>query len=58
VRRVIECNACGHLIAGDDDDELLARMQDHEQQEHPSREWDEAVARQTIAAEAYTAGDS
>jgi predicted small metal-binding protein len=55
---VIECNACGHLIAGDDDDELLARMQDHEQQEHPSREWDEAVARQTIATEAYTAGDS
>lgn len=58
MRRVIECNSCGHLIAGADDDELLIQMQDHEQQEHPSREWNEAVARDTIAAEAYDAGDS
>jgi predicted small metal-binding protein len=58
MRRVIECNACGHLIAGADDDELLNRLQAHEQEEHPSREWDEAAARDTIAAEAYDAGDS
>ena len=58
MRRVIECNACGDLIAGVNDDELLARLQAHEQQEHPAREWDETVARETIAAEAYDAGDS
>ncbi len=58
MRRVIECNACGDLIAGANDDELLTRLQTHEQEEHPSREWDEAVARETIAAEAYDAGDS
>jgi hypothetical protein len=58
MRRVIECNACGDLIAGTNDDELLVRMQAHEQQEHPAREWDEAVARDTIEAEAYDAGDS
>jgi predicted small metal-binding protein len=58
MRRVIECNACGDLIAGVDDEELLTRLQAHERQEHPSREWDEAVARDTITAEAYDAGDS
>jgi predicted small metal-binding protein len=58
MRRVIECNACGDVIAGDDDDELLTRLQAHQQQSHPSSEWDEAVARDTIAAEAYDAGDS
>jgi Protein of unknown function (DUF1059) len=58
MRRVIECNACGDVIAGADDDELLTRLQAHEQESHPSREWDEEVARETIAAEAYDAGDS
>jgi predicted small metal-binding protein len=58
MRRVIECNSCGHVIAGADDDELLARLRAHEQQEHPARDWDEAAARDTIAAEAYDAGDS
>lgn len=58
MRRVIECNACGELIAGATDDDLLARLQAHEKQEHSSREWDEAIARETIAAEAYDAGDS
>jgi predicted small metal-binding protein len=58
MRRVIECNACGHLIQGDDDDELLARMREHEQRDHPSREWDESAARDTIAAQAYNASDS
>jgi predicted small metal-binding protein len=58
MRRVIECNACGELIAAADDEELLVRMQDHERREHPSRVWSEAQARETIAAEAYDAGDS
>ncbi|HEV3054294.1 MAG TPA: hypothetical protein VGX45_06535 [Solirubrobacteraceae bacterium] len=58
MRRVIECNACGDVIAGADDDELLTRLEAHEQRTHPSRDWDEAVARETIAAEAYDAGDS
>lgn len=58
MRRVVECNACGDVIAGTNDDELLTRLHDHEEQEHPSRDWDEAVARETIAHEAYDAGDS
>jgi len=58
MRRVVECNACGDLLAGATDEELVARMRAHNKAAHPSREWDDGRARETIAAEAYDAGDS
>jgi hypothetical protein len=58
MRRVVECNACGELLAGATDEELLARMHVHNETEHPAHEWDESRARETIAIEAYDAGDS
>jgi hypothetical protein len=58
MRRVIECNACGEVLAGATDEELVARLRTHNEAEHASGAWDEARARETIAAEAYDAGDS
>jgi hypothetical protein len=58
MRRVVECNACGEVLAGATDEELVARLRAHNEAEHPSGAWDEARARETIAAEAYDAGDS
>jgi predicted small metal-binding protein len=56
--RMLECNMCGEPLAAATDDELLGRMRDHVEAEHPDSEWDEDAARETIAAEAYEATDS
>jgi hypothetical protein len=57
-RRVIECNVCGEPIAAATDDELLARMRTHVEAEHPDSGWDDEAGRESIADEAYDAGDS
>ena len=56
--RTLECNICGEPLTAATDEELLARMRDHVEDEHPDSEWDEDAARETIAAEAYDATDS
>jgi predicted small metal-binding protein len=56
--RTIECNICGEPLAAATDEELLARMRDHAQSEHPESEWSDDAERETIAAEAYDASDS
>lgn len=56
--RVIECNVCGETIAAADDDELLRRLREHTEAEHPSASMDEAQAREMIASEGYEASDS
>jgi predicted small metal-binding protein len=56
--RVVECNVCGETIAAAHDDELLGRLRDHMEAEHPSTGFDEAQARESIAQEAYDASDS
>jgi hypothetical protein len=58
VKRVLECNVCGESLAGANDEELLRRMQAHDEAEHPEREWDQERAAGTVAREAYDAGDS
>jgi hypothetical protein len=56
--RVLECNLCGETLSAATDDELLVRLREHNEAEHPSVADDEAQARQTIANEAYDASDS
>jgi predicted small metal-binding protein len=56
--RVIECNVCGETLAAATDEELVSRLRAHMEAEHPSTSFDEAQAREMIAAEAYTASDS
>jgi predicted small metal-binding protein len=56
--RVIECNVCGETIAAAQDEELVDRLRDHTEAEHPSTSFDEAQAREAIAREAYDASDS
>ena len=56
--RVVECNMCGETLAAASDEELLRRMRDHVEAEHPESGFDEAQARETISNEAYSATDS
>jgi hypothetical protein len=58
VMRVCECNVCGEALAAANDDELLRRMRVHDEVEHPEIEWNESRAAETVAREAYDAGDS
>jgi len=58
-KRVIECNICGEPLAAATDDELLRQMQAHHGSEHGDESTlDEQQARDTIAREAYDAGDA
>ncbi len=57
-KRVIECNTCGEPLAAATDDELLRQLHEHHAREHPDAAIDEEEARETIAAEAYDAGDA
>ena len=56
--RVIECNICGETLAAATDEELVKRLRGHTESEHSSASFDEAQARELIAAEAYDASDS
>ena len=56
--RMIECNICGEPLAAATDDELVRRLIDHIESEHPDSSWDEEALRQTVAEEAYDASDS
>jgi hypothetical protein len=58
MRRVVECNACGELLAGATDEELVSQLRAHQAAEHPQLVWNEDRARETLANEAYDAGDS
>ena len=57
-KRVLECNICGEPLAAATDDELLQQLLAHYEAEHPESGFDEAAARETIASEAYDAGDA
>jgi predicted small metal-binding protein len=56
--RVIECNACGEVLAAATDEELVHRLQEHMGTEHRDAALDEAAARDLVAAEVYEATDS
>jgi len=55
---VTECNACGHVISGATDEELVRRLREHMAAEHPDAVLDEASARELVASDAYEATDS
>ena len=58
-KRVIECNICGEPLSAANDEELLRQMQTHYESEHGDEApLDEQQARETIAREAYDAGDA
>ena len=57
-KRVIECNICGEPLAAATDEELAGQMQRHYESEHPEASLDESEAHETIAREAYDAGDA
>jgi predicted small metal-binding protein len=57
-KRVIECDDCGEPLAAANDDELLEQMRRHVEAEHDPSSFDEQQARETIARDAYVAGDS
>lgn len=56
--RVIECNLCGEPLAAATDDELLARLHHHLDEEHDKSDYDEQSAREAVEREAYDAADS
>jgi predicted small metal-binding protein len=56
--RLVECNICGEPLAAANDDELVARLLSHVEEEHDEQEFDEGSARQMIDEEAYDASDS
>ncbi len=56
--RVIECNFCGEALTAATDDELLARLIAHVEDQHLEAGYDEEQARRMIQAEAYDASDS
>jgi hypothetical protein len=56
--RVIECNACGEVLSGADDEELLRRVHEHTANQHSDQPLDEEQLREMVSREAYTASDS
>lgn len=56
--RVIECNACGEVLAAPTEDELVRRLREHMTAAHPDAVLDEEQARRLVASEAYEATDS
>ena len=56
--RVIECNGCGEPLTAATDEELLRRLREHMEAEHPNAAFDEDVGREVIDREAYEASDS
>jgi predicted small metal-binding protein len=56
--RVIECNACGHVIAAASDEELVRRLREHMAAEHPDAVLADAAARELVTSDAYEATDS
>jgi predicted small metal-binding protein len=56
--RVLECNTCGEPLTAANDEELLKRLRQHMESEHPSTGFDETRAREMIANEAYNATDN
>ena len=56
--RVIECNACGEVLAADTDQELVRRLREHMAIEHQEAILAQAAARELVASHAYEATDS
>jgi hypothetical protein len=55
--RVIDCQ-CGAVIGAGNDDDLVARVREHLEQEHPDADRAEEAVRRLVSERAYTATDS
>jgi hypothetical protein len=55
---MVECNICGEPLGAATDEELVRRLQQHTEAEHPTADNDESRHREMVAAQAYDAGDS
>ena len=56
--RVIECNFCGEVLSGADDDDLVQAVRRHMDEQHPDAALDDQQARDVVARDAYSATDS
>lgn len=56
--RTMECNLCGEPLTAESDEALVVRLGKHVAGTHPEADFDEAQAREEVAADAYTASDN
>ena len=56
--RVIECNFCGEVVSGANDDDLVAAAQRHMADQHSDAGVDEQQVREMVDRDAYDATDS
>ena len=50
--RAVDC-WCGHLVQGENDEELVRLLAEHARQEHREEGYGEEQVRERVAAEAY-----
>ena len=55
--RVIDCE-CGDVIGAANDDDLVARVREHLEHDHPDSDRAEETVRKLVSERAYTATDS
>jgi predicted small metal-binding protein len=56
--RVIECNFCGEVVSGADDDDLAQAVRRHMDEQHRDAGIDDQQARDMVDRDAYNATDS
>ncbi|MFL5821504.1 MAG: hypothetical protein ACJ76S_12560 [Solirubrobacteraceae bacterium] len=56
--RVIECNFCGEVLSGANDDDLAQAVRRHMDEQHSDAGVDEEQAREMVESDAYNATDS
>lgn len=56
--RVIECNFCGEVVSGANDDDLVGAVQRHMEAQHSDAQVDEQQVREMVDRDGYDATDS
>ena len=55
--RVIDCE-CGEVVSAANDDDLVRRVREHLESDHPDADASDEAARRLVSERAYTATDS
>ena len=55
--RVIDCE-CGEVVNAANDDDLVQRVREHLESDHPDSDSSDEAARRLVSERAYTATDS
>ena len=55
--RVIDCE-CGEVVSAANDDDLVRRVREHLESDHPDSDSSDEAARRLVSERAYTATDS